>query len=75
MCRPSATQEQDLVTHDNLPMVVGVCIYHSLMDNKKARLDAIVDYTDNFLPVWFSDDFLYKLNILFHSAECRKQVL
>ena len=42
--RPSVTQEQSLVTHDNLPMVVGVCIYHSFMDKGKARLDECFDY-------------------------------
>ena len=74
--RPSATQEQSLVTHDNLPMVVGVCMYHSFMDKGKARLDGfLITHVDTVLPVCFSDNFLYKLNILFHNAECRKQVL
>jgi len=59
--------------HNNLPMVVGVCMYHNVMDNRRMRLDFIMIICDIFVYMC-SDDFLYKLNVLFHKAECRKQV-
>ena len=58
-------------------MIMGVCMYHNLMNNKKLRSDSFqLCYINKSLFAYmFSDNFLYKLNVLFHEAECRRQVL